>query len=108
MKHLDLFSGIGGFAIAARGYWRPCTMTEKTDPLAPATLRELAGMGIAVTGKYLREVADHIEQQGSKLDGIKTTLQDVLVRNQGDQITDGDAMSEIHEMFYQWFQAPPK
>jgi hypothetical protein len=46
-------------------------MSEKVDPLAPETLRESARLGIAITGKYLREVAD-------KLDTLNKELSDAL------------------------------
>lgn len=36
-------------------------MDKKPDPLAPATLHELADMHIAVTGKYLHEVAAKLD-----------------------------------------------
>jgi predicted nucleic acid-binding Zn-ribbon protein len=40
----------------------------------------------------------------SRLDAIRSGLNDALVHNQGGAITDADSMSTIHELFYQWFQ----
>ena len=45
----------------------------------------------------------------SKLDTIRRGLNGVLVRNQNAEASDGDSMSVLHELFYQWFQRePPK
>lgn len=40
----------------------------------------------------------------SRLDAIHLGLSNVLVRNGIGKVSNADAMSELHELFYQWFQ----
>lgn len=40
----------------------------------------------------------------AKLRTIREELNDVLVRNQDGKTSNTDAMSELHELFHQWFQ----
>jgi hypothetical protein len=47
---------------------------------------------------------DEAKASSSRLDAIRSGLNDALVHNQGGAITDADSMSTIHELFYQWFQ----
>ena len=55
---------------------------EKLDPYSPEGLREIARMGMAVSGPYLREIAERLEQQASKLGDLQTRFDAVWQRAQ--------------------------
>jgi hypothetical protein len=53
---------------------------------------------------FLRTAIEINEKNTSRLDTIRSGLNGVLVRNQNAEASDGDSMSVLHELFYQWFQ----
>jgi hypothetical protein len=53
--------------------------------------------------KYQAEQRVRIEAE-RRLDGLRQSLNAILVRNQEARVSDADAMSEMHELFYEHFQ----
>ena len=63
-------------------------LSREADPFSPESLRETARLGIAISGKYLSEIADTIARLTAERDELKVEVERLRKPFTGD-ITDG-------------------
>ena len=66
----------------------PTKLSREADPFSPESLRETARLGIAISGKYLSEIADTIARLTAERDELKVEVERLRKPFTGD-ITDG-------------------